>query len=441
MTAQKDINKNNGFSAVSDDDSADRLFFSLFYLCLGFFTTAIGVFGRSAFKIPFLVVCFFICLRLVMRSDCRARMYKLIHSVELRLVAALSLCLIIYALSAMSGDSEQIRLFRKPATLLLGAVLLGFILSHKDLLDKQKALHGLLLGCVGVLIGVIFVSVWQWSVMSNAVDGSPSYVLPIRIYALNDELKILSILIFFIAAGLATKLNRIILSACLAITVFVVSFYTLGPAGDGSGASSVVHAQSEAVQFGLPIAVGVLLLSALVPKFVTHAVFSGAAAVMVTAPWLFQFWYYLAESFDLPRAKKVLVRAEIWDAASRSALTRPFFGHGLDAARAPDVLKFEQKYYTATEVLHPHNMFVQIWLDMGLIGVTFVLAIGFFAWRGVCKIPIGLRPPVLAGIVMYLIFALTTHSVWQSWSMILLFTVFVLGSFLTQADDLEKSTR
>ena len=439
MIPQTDNDKNDGSSFVTGDISADRIFFSLFYLSLGFFTSAIGVFGRGVFKIPFFVICFFICLRLLMRCDCRARMSKCVQSLEMRVLEALIISLMIYALVSVFDDSEQIRLLRKPATLLLGAVLLTFIWSHKDLLDKQKVFHGLLIGSIVGLLAVIVVSFWHWIVMSGVENESSSYALPIRIYALNDELKILSILMFFVAAGVATNFNRVILAVCLAMAVFFVSFYTLGPDGVKSGSRSIIHAHSEAVQFGLPIAIAVLLLAALAPKFITHVVFVCTAAIIVTAPWLFQFWYQIADNLNLPSAKKILVRAEIWDAASRAALTKPFFGHGLDASRAPSVLQLEQKYYKATEVLHPHNMVVQVWLDMGLVGVAFVLAIGFLAWRGVCKIPLDIRPPVLAGIVMYLIFALTTHSVWQSWSMILLMTLFALGSFLTQADDLKKS--
>jgi len=257
---------------------------------------------------------------------------------------------------------------------------------------------------------------------------------PISVYASNNELKILSILVFFAAAGLKPVRRMYAVSIVSIATIFLLSFFTIGIDFPAQGVVNLVHVHSEAIQFGIPLALLALMFAYWLPKLMTHVVFGGTIFVLLTAPWIFQYWYRLVEYYQLPRAKKFLVRGEIWDAVSIQALKAPFFGHGLDSTRYQNSVRFEQKYYMGEQVWHPHNMFLQIWLDMGLTGVAFVLAFLLFSWRATLSIPLAKRPAILAGVVMLITFALVTHSIWQTWSMALMTFVVVLGSLQTTSD-------
>ena len=90
-------------------------------------------------------------------------------------------------------------------------------------------------------------------------------------------------------------------------------------------------------------------------------------------PWIIE---YLSESLSNPI--NTIHRFVIWQFAAEQILERPLIGWGLDSARVfpggnLDVFLFHLPTGAAVPgralPLHPHNEVIQIWLELGLIGV------------------------------------------------------------------------
>lgn len=115
-------------------------------------------------------------------------------------------------------------------------------------------------------------------------------------------------------------------------------------------------------------------------------------------------------------------RLGIWRHVGGKALERPWRGHGFDASRylgrAGDTVK-GNKAGSRLEALplHPHNAILQLWLELGIIGVAAFLLI--FAgviraiWRYGGHAAIGAA--AAASLASYLTVASLSFGVWQSW--------------------------
>lgn len=97
-------------------------------------------------------------------------------------------------------------------------------------------------------------------------------------------------------------------------------------------------------------------------------------------PFLNTFLPYIVGSLDreMLGSLNLLHRFVIWEFAAEQILERPLIGWGLDAARAfpngdTNILIFESasggSVIGQPLPLHPHNAIIQIWLELGFVGV------------------------------------------------------------------------
>lgn len=113
-------------------------------------------------------------------------------------------------------------------------------------------------------------------------------------------------------------------------------------------------------------------------------------------------------------------RIEIWDQAARRTFERPVLGWGLDASpKMPN--RDDISYMTPTKHLHishlhPHNGPLQIWFELGLIGIACVVALYALFYRRIKALP-----DVMAqkyAIFMWattFFYTLSIWGIWQSW--------------------------
>ncbi len=158
---------------------------------------------------------------------------------------------------------------------------------------------------------------------------------------------------------------------------------------------------------------------------------------------------------DAPMAQRggysLMHRLKIWGFAADRALEKPFTGWGLDASRRipggqdpivpadlglprdevlPDVLKrmeirLKNDYRLKFLRLHPHNAALQVWLELGLVGVVLLLVI---LGRAIWLVSRRSEPhavPVLAGGI---VLASLSFGIWQGWWL----AVLLLAGCLTQ---------
>jgi len=108
-------------------------------------------------------------------------------------------------------------------------------------------------------------------------------------------------------------------------------------------------------------------------------------------------------------------RVEIWDALSQLISQKPIFGYGANTTREL-VLPSENVFRSFKTILHPHNFALQIWLELGLIGV---IGFSYIFWRimgFIEKIPqFVLRLNALGVFIAWLSVAAVGYGMWQSW--------------------------
>ena len=120
-------------------------------------------------------------------------------------------------------------------------------------------------------------------------------------------------------------------------------------------------------------------------------------------------------------------RLEIWRFTATKAMERPLFGHGFDASReigrAANTVQLwnpdgSGRNYTEKGLpLHPHNIALQIWLEIGLVGLVIVLGgvlltLNWIRHRTTESLS---RAVAAAGFTAFFVIELLAYGVWQSW--------------------------
>ncbi|MBB6252338.1 O-antigen ligase family protein [Nitrospirillum iridis] len=110
-------------------------------------------------------------------------------------------------------------------------------------------------------------------------------------------------------------------------------------------------------------------------------------------------------------------RVEIWDVAARRILEKPAFGWGLDSSRnIPDegqVSKFHPE--SPLIPLHPHNIFLQVLLELGVVGAVLFTWLGVgLAW-GTRRLPAYAQASALAAMAASIAVGCFSYGAWQTW--------------------------
>jgi len=121
-------------------------------------------------------------------------------------------------------------------------------------------------------------------------------------------------------------------------------------------------------------------------------------------------------------------RAHIWTFTLERVLERPFFGWGFDAAPRMPNFGVEPFFAFQDKVipLHPHSAGLQVWLDLGLVGVVLALAPLLRAWRQVARLPAAPLAFTVALCGAILVAAGSSFGLWQSRWLGLLFLALLL---------------
>jgi O-antigen ligase len=168
---------------------------------------------------------------------------------------------------------------------------------------------------------------------------------------------------------------------------------------------------ANVVAFGAGLAAFALALIA--PRLALSAVLCALVLWLFASPFvtlqLFsdpQLWTNLPASWD--------ARVGIWNYVCERILEQPWFGHGLDAART----------HAPLIPVHPHSASLQIWFEMGALGVLTTAALIIAAGRDLmCKF-VDNRPAAAAaagtigalGIVLNV-----SYNLWAEWWLATLF--------------------
>lgn len=186
-------------------------------------------------------------------------------------------------------------------------------------------------------------------------------------------------------------------------------------------ATACLLATSRSAMLGLAIG-GVALVAAL---WSSRAVRGALAAVLVAAfTGVLPAALALDRLLDLDSAPWLFTsarhRVEIWGMAADRALTTPLFGQGIDSSRALAPMGEVSRFVPQTETLlplHPHNAFLQVWLELGAAGAALALAVSLLLLAGTARLDERDQPVALALFAGGLAMVSTAYGIWQAWWM------------------------
>jgi exopolysaccharide production protein ExoQ len=179
----------------------------------------------------------------------------------------------------------------------------------------------------------------------------------------------------------------------------------------------VTGGSSESAMVGLLVGLITLAVAMVAPTFTRLALGIGVIVTFFgTIPAM--EWLYSLDLIDrgtLPFS--FLHRIEIWHYASNLVFERPLLGWGLDSSRsiAEKVILERGGYEFPVLPIHPHNAFLQVWLELGLVGVAFGIAIGLSILRGIRDLPRPSQPVALAAFAGTMAMISVAYGIWQVW--------------------------
>lgn len=186
-------------------------------------------------------------------------------------------------------------------------------------------------------------------------------------------------------------------------------------------AIAVFRAESTSAVLGLIAGAGALLLARFAPKLAIISVFSAACVLLMVAPWVGDLVHSaLPSSFHQKMAQSHSDdRVRIWQSYGAAVAVRPIFGAGFNAsarlAEDPEVETVPVSLRTLLGAGHPHNAYLQIWVDLGAFGALLALIALFFTAIAVMRLPAAPRMLATGLAASVLAIAGVSHGAWQGW--------------------------
>ncbi len=113
-------------------------------------------------------------------------------------------------------------------------------------------------------------------------------------------------------------------------------------------------------------------------------------------------------------------RVHIWHYTAVHVPDNPVLGKGLLSSSVMNnrATAYRKKYPERAKDhpgLHPHNIFLQAWYELGAVGVTFLLFIGIAVLGKISALPPKERPFGYAGFITFFCIAAFGYGLWQTW--------------------------
>ena len=177
----------------------------------------------------------------------------------------------------------------------------------------------------------------------------------------------------------------------------------------------VFFSESQSALVATLLGLVVLLLALAVPRAAALVAFVAVAAYLVLAPPAVKL---LQEPERLPSEwidHSAKHRLHIWSFAAKRIFERPVLGWGFDASHAmpgDGSPGFENNRRPFPS--HPHNAALQIWLELGAVGVALAVAFLFAVLNRLRRLDFDDRAAAVALFICGLSIAAVSYGIWQS---------------------------
>jgi O-antigen ligase len=173
----------------------------------------------------------------------------------------------------------------------------------------------------------------------------------------------------------------------------------------------------------LALAAGAALfpIAALLPRLAWTVGLAGTLALLAAQPWIGTLSHALFGQAFHQRFESMHSddRVNIWlsfEAAARAAW--PFgtgFGSSLDLHKASVAALVPPDRVTLLGASHPHNGFLQLWVELGIVGATLAAVIIALVFQAIAGMRPALRPFALVCFAVCAIITHVSHGAWQAW--------------------------
>lgn len=216
---------------------------------------------------------------------------------------------------------------------------------------------------------------------------------------LNRNFMVLAFLCWLPAPFLARRFGRLAFGVVPPIIVWLLS----------------MSGESEMVLVGMMVSIAVFLVALWLPRFALHTTFTVAVVLLLGGPLLYPLIFEFAVNALAQDRLGILVRTEIWDGVARFIAHAPITGYGFQGVKHFGPLEMATLFYPDNRVPHPHNAYLQIWTDMGLLGALAATGILWAMWRALCELANDRLPHLLAIFTIVICAFITTYNLWAAW--------------------------
>ena len=122
---------------------------------------------------------------------------------------------------------------------------------------------------------------------------------------------------------------------------------------------------------------------------------------------------------EATEGRELGARIQLWQAFGDVSRRYPIFGTGFASSphmgSHPVAPKIDRAYRRMLKVGHPHNAFLQVWVELGAIGALFLSGLVLWVMKCLSGAPADIRRIGLVTLMTTSAIALVSHGAWQGW--------------------------
>ena len=269
---------------------------------------------------------------------------------------------------------------------------------------------------------VIFFCLTCW----GALEKINMYGLdPLRLNRLSTTIGIIFIPSIFVALSMRVKYRRLtVFGIILLMLISLVAFIRFG--------------YGDSIKLTLVVGVGALILHYILGRRAYFIYAVTITIILVIQPlWGEILGYFLTSEIATNFKESALIRLHAWQSFGAIAREVPFFGIGFGGSQSVSqttaYLSIDPKYYLGFAV-HPHDNFLQIWVELGAVGVLLFWLFLMEITRLMSNLPKSVSPAAFAYLCSTTAAGLVFDSAWRHWWISAIGIGAVMISFLSSKE-------